>query len=453
MPLAPSGELTSVMIGRETTFGSAVVTTTALICDTASFLGSNQFLERPGARQRIGRTEPVTGMFMGKGSLSFEVDPDTIGAVLKLLMGAESIAPAYVAPTNVPGAPTGTGGTFPATGNYRWKVVFKNATVIATGTNAAAYAAVITGISAESAQANVTATTQNVTLTLGAAPSGSTVMDIYRTAAAGASGSEMLIASNVAASTTYTDTGLANGTVALPSDVYTHTFTLASPRSSFTAQFNRVADALNAVGNKISQLSMSVNSKAILMAKLATEYASEAYVGSPVAPSYSTLYPFSFETPGNFGKINGVNSTATIQAWNFDVNTALTTDFPAFGNGRYRGQMPEGATKAAGGMELAFETTDMVKNFWGSPTATGPQSIVLPIALDYKLVSTDLANVNNPFALEVIMGKAKLTANDVAQNQGNYLKQMAKFELYETANGASDDIKFILTNQAPGSSI
>lgn len=109
-------------------------------------------------------------------------------------------------------------GTFPATGNYIYRVVFKKGNVVATGAtdNTAAYADVATNLSTESPPVNVAATTDNVVLAIGSAPATSTVMDIYRTAAAGASGSETLIASNVAVSTAYTDTGLANGSVALP---------------------------------------------------------------------------------------------------------------------------------------------------------------------------------------------------------------------------------------------
>lgn len=325
MAQAPSGELASLAIGKETVFGSPVVPTVFLVPSDINFIGSNELLERTGSRRRVGRTYPATGMFMGKGSFAFEVDPDTFGPVLKLTQGAETV--------------------------------------------------------------------------------------------------------------------VANGATG-----WDHTYTIASPRANFTAQINRVTDAINCTGNRVASLNLTANPKSILEARVTTEYASEALVGTPVAPTYSTLYPFVFENPGNYGQINGVQSAATILAWDINVATGLTADFSGFGLGRIRGPYPETLTKVNGGCTIAFEDDTAYRLFWGADAATGPQSTITSTSLAFKYVSTDLIAAGLPYSLQVICANCFIQGADVNIRPQGYLTQVIKFEAFETTNGASDDVKFILTN-------
>ena len=77
---APSAELATVGIGREITYGTAVSPTLFLIPSSENFDGTNELLERPGARKRIGQTEPLTGLYTGKGQMQVEADADSLGA-------------------------------------------------------------------------------------------------------------------------------------------------------------------------------------------------------------------------------------------------------------------------------------------------------------------------------------------------------------------------------------
>lgn len=65
---APSAELATVGIGRETTYGTAVSPTLFLIPSSENFDGTNELLDRPGARKHIGQTEQLTGLYTRKGS-------------------------------------------------------------------------------------------------------------------------------------------------------------------------------------------------------------------------------------------------------------------------------------------------------------------------------------------------------------------------------------------------
>lgn len=409
MAQAPSGELTSIGIAKETTFGTAVSPSQFLICSDVNVNGVNEFLERPGSRKRIGRTKPSTGMYSIKGSLSHECDPDNTGSLLALTLGTENTAANAANPTAAAVTTTLTVGT---------PVGFV--------------------LAIPAAMTNIT---RGQSLTIDTAGNAETVVVQQVTATGFYAYFTKVHASAVA---------ISNAAVVLG---YDHTFTLGSPRSSFTLQLNRIIDAVNYFGCKSSQLSIKVSEKSIIEAVLTVEGQSEAFVGSPTTPSYSTLFPFRFESPTNTAKINGVASDATIMGWNVDINTGLTVDFPSFGNGRLRAQMPETVTKVTGGLDLAFETETAMQAFWGISGATGPQSVVLPSALDFKLVSSDMVNTAVTYALEIIMGTVMITGNPINVQPAGYLKQSAKFECYESINGAADDVKMILTNGNSGSSI
>ncbi len=406
---APSGELVSMGIGKESSYGSAAVPSVFLIPTQEQFDGTNELLDRMGARKRVGRTEAMTGMFTGKGSMQIEVDPDTFGAVLALLMGGEAVAanlanPAALAVTTTLSAavPMGWGAATPV--SMTNIVVGQSLTVDTAGL---VETVVVQAISA-------------------------TQFWAYFTKAH---------ASGVA---------ITNAAVVL---AYDHTFTLASPRNSFTTQINEITAARNCVGGKFSQLQLNVQAQSVLEAALQVEYQTEAHVNSPVTPTYSTLPAFVFETTGNAVNVNGASADASIQGWSVDINTGLITKFPKYGNGRLRGQLPETFTKASGKIDLAFETETMRQAFWGLTGSTGPQSQVLAVPLAFTFVSNGFVNTAVPYELQVIIPKAKFVNASTPMRTNDYIKQTVQYEAYESTNGAGDDVKFVLTNAASGPSI
>lgn len=233
----------------------------------------------------------------------------------------------YDAPTNklgfaipeVGSAPTltvadnGSGGTgsFTPGATLYYKVVFKRTNgVTATGSNTAAYADQITNLSAEaSVVVSASATNDDMKLTIGSAPAGTTYMDIYRTAKAGggAPGSETLVASNVAVATTYLD-GALDGAVALP--VTSGNYVTAGP---FTPSVD--APAFNSVWH----VAVAANGNVCF-----TDLGA-AHVGcfSPATPATTTWYHTTGSTydicqgpDGNiwFTEYGGTNSIGVINA-------------------------------------------------------------------------------------------------------------------------------------------
>ena len=243
-------------------------------------------------------------MFTGKGSMQVECDPDTIGALLLLAMGAEAIvsdpanpSPLAVSTTLSAAQPIGNGWATPA-----------SMTNIVKGQSLT----VDTSTPAETVVVRAVTATQFFAYFTKAHAEGVTVV---------------------------------NASVV---DAYDHTFTLASPRNSFTAQLNDVISAKNAFGSKIGKLSFKITPKSIIEAMCSVEYQGEANVGSPTSPTFSTLRGFVFTTPGNAVTMNGIAIDSSVQAISLDIDIGLVTDYPRYGNGRYRAQLPEMVTKVTG---------------------------------------------------------------------------------------------------------
>ena len=411
MPQAPNSELTSVGIGRESSYGSAATPSVFLISSNTNFGVTNELLDRTAPRKRVGRTKALAGLVVGKGALSVEADPDTLGALLNMSIGAEAVA----ANANNPGA-----SAVNTTSTAATPIGF-------TGMPLASFTNVAVGQSL-----TVDTSGNQETVVVKAVNSTASTFYAYFTKAHG-SGVTVVNAAVVLA--------------------YDHTFTLASPRGSFTTQINQVTDAKNCVGSKISQISFKANPKSILEAVVSASYQTEAKVGSPTTPVYSVLDAFRFETTGNVAQINGANSDATVLGWGVDVKTGLVSDFPNFGNGRLMGVLPETLSVVSGNLDLAFETETLLQNFWGQPGATGPQSSLFPITLLFKFVSSDYINTAVQYTLQFVLNNVLLKTDGIVIKSNDYLKQNATFECYESINGANDDVKCILTNTASGNSI
>lgn len=412
--MASSSELSALGIGKETTPGTAVVPTLWLPARNVALDLDYTNHERSAPKQRVGRTVAADGTALGKGGFDLECEPPALAAILNLIMGAESIGANAANPTVPTGAPTLSGPT----------VV--GATVLpfssATGYIAGNGFRVDAGLATQEDFVIASVATNNVTVTAPAKYAHATAAAIAPCALA-----------------------------------YDHTFTLASPRNYFSAQWNRINGLAGggtkvAAGCKLDSVSFTPNAKDVLLAKVALEYLTEANVSAPAAPSFSTLTPILFEQSSNYAKIAGVNSDALVTQFGITVNAGLIKDFFGIGN-RTRTAIPEGSSMVNGTIDLAFESANMQQRFWGAPGATGPQSIVTPVVLNMLLASNDNVNASVPYQVQFIIGKAKLTGLTVKASGKSYITQAAKFEAYETANALQDDLKVVLSNNVNTASI
>jgi hypothetical protein len=408
---APSGELTSIMCGKESVFGTAVTPTATHIADSVNFAGSNETLERPGATKAVGQNDEPTGMFLAKYDLSLEPDPDNFGSIALLTMGAE----AFGANANNPTVPGGS-------------TTLNGATVVG-------------------------ATTFTLTSVTGYATGNGFRID------AGLPTQEDFIQTgapvgNVVTVTTPAKYNHANAAAVTPCTLaYDHTFSLASPRLSATWQINRILESLNLVGAKVSQLQLNMTPKQILQCKLSGPYANEAVIGSPTSPTYSVINPPIFEQPGNALTINGVVADATCMGWQVQVNTGVVTDYPKFGNGRFPSVFPENKTVVTLSLDMAYETTTQERNFWGGQSVTGPQATVPSFPLTILVQSPDAVNAGTQYKLALNFGKCKPISAPVPAKAKDYLKQTIKFKVYMSTRGANDDLKMVLTNASNAASL
>jgi hypothetical protein len=427
-PFSPSSELTSIGVGKESTFGSAASPTAYLICDETTFTPTSELLERPGARQRIGRTASVAGMFTGKGTLSCEADPDNIEAILCFGMGLDAL---------------GDSG-FGNAGRVNYQAAITNP-----GTNGS----VSTTLAAQVKQGSNIAQ-----LTSATGVSAGSLLTVDSTGFTEAIQVLAKNSPNIAARFLRGHSAGVNVISSPVTNAHLRVLQIASPRPSFTSTVYRVTDLIEYVGCKVSSLSISPSEKAILTVKAQLEYQNELGQGgySPYDPSpswpsaptitYSTLDPFRFQDPGNYGNISGSASSATIMGWQVDVNNGVVADYPNFNNGRLRSFYPEQQTKVSGTLSLGFETEDAVRQFWGNALAQSPQTVLAPITLAFQFQQPWYINASYQYTLIIAMGLCKISTVGIPIKNGDYLKQSVKFEAYETTNGAQDDILIFLFN-------
>jgi len=438
-PFAPSSALVALGLAKEATFGTFVNTPTVwMVPDEATFTPTNELLERPGSRQRIGRTSSVAGMFTGKATLSCEADPDNVEALLCFALGLDALADSGFGTTAYPNfqAPISN----PA----------NNGTVSTTLASTVQAGSEVANLTAIAGVANIGL------LTVGSGGNAETVQTWGKHAGSGATG---VVAARFARS--HASSSVVVSSTVVPAHL--RAIQMQSPRPTFTTRVYRVTDDLSYAGCKVSSLTIAPAEKAVLSVKVQLEYQNEASNGgystydptptwpTPPSPTLSTLEPFTFQSSFNYGLIDGVASSATIMGWQVAMENGLVADYPNFGGGRLRAPYPEQQTKVSGSLDLGFETEDLIRKFWGNDLAGGPQSVVLSTVLNFQFETPWLINASYQYTMSIVLPKIKLSTVGVPIKGGDYLKQSAKFEAYESADGAQDDLTVFLIN-ANGSS-
>lgn len=401
---SPAFNLTTTGIGIESTYSVAATPTIFLSAQDAGFAGTNDWIERQSARGNVGREEASTGTFTGAGSMTIECEPDTFGAVLALASGTEQVTANVANPTAQTVTTTTTGPT--TAGAYTVIPVTAN-TNIAVGD----WYTIDTSTNAEPVQV---------------ASKNGLLVTVYATTKNHASGVSFV-----------------NAAVPL---AYDHVYTLGSPRKSFTAQRNRITDAVNFTGNKISSIDITAANRALATARIATVYANEANVGSPTTASYSTLYPFRFNDPGNTVTVQGTAADAGIMGFTMTLNNGLQAAEYVFGGGRFINAIPEGQARVNGSMTLQFTSQTAQQRFWGTSGSTGPQSVVQPVNVAFYWQGVNYVNRAVRYGLTITLPKVKFTTTPVAGRQGGLLTQTVNYEAYSTGLQTNDDVSFKLTN-------
>jgi len=406
VPQSPQFELSSIGLAKEPAYAVQTSPTLWVSAQDFDFHGTTEILARGSARGNVSRELGATGMYTGVGSATIELDPDIAQSILALSLGAESVTPNATVQTA--GAAVTT--TSPTGVGYLGSQDITPAAM--TGITAGMLLRLDSGAKQEDVRVeSITATT-------------------FRTAPRFTHPPNFTIVQ--------TPLSLA----------YDHLFTIGSPRSTSTWQWNRRQDTMAYSGNKISSLQISGAPKQILLAKIATQYSTEQKITVPGTPSFSTVYPFRFEDSGNTALVNGL-SRADILSYNLTVNTGLIGSEQVFGHGRFTGSSPEGLSMVSGDAMMQFENEDMQEYFWGAKASTSPQSTVQPISFSFFWQGQDYINAAVRYGITFTMPACIITSNPTPGRAGGLLQQNVKFEAYQSVPGASDDLSVKLTNANP----
>lgn len=91
--LASFGFATAMGVAREATFGTAVAPTQYIPFVTDSMTYSNKLIKRVNVRKIKGQTQSAQGQVELKGSFESEAEPDSIGLLLGLALGVDTVTP------------------------------------------------------------------------------------------------------------------------------------------------------------------------------------------------------------------------------------------------------------------------------------------------------------------------------------------------------------------------
>lgn len=222
---------------------------------------------------------------------------------------------------------------------------------------------------------------------------------------------------------------------------------------SFSSELNRVTDAIDMLGCKMNGLSLSFDPGKGLTPKFDVCYATEVVNASPTAPTFSTKLPFTFTGPNNavqvFGSVAGQAGQVTIHQFSVDLKNNLVTDYYSAGSGS-RGvvDLPQQGASVSGKAKLGFETDLAYQKFLGG--ATAPGAVIPGVAFDLALFTSDVIDIGLGinYGIEIIVPNCVISTHSTKISSGGIIYQDISFEAGESANGANDDIKIILTNLA-----
>lgn len=399
----PTGQLTSLGVGKETTFGTFATPSIFHACEDVSPTPKNILIPLPASRKRYGQTLPIVAGFEGRMTLTPEADGDTIGQLWAYGMGAQT-------------SPAATYGSTTTTASY-----------------------------------SIGVSTIAVVSTLGLQPGSQVGVDTAGQA------ENLLIASLTLTTITFssptTKTHSSGITVAQQATTARGSALTFGALPSFSAESNRGTDTVDYLGCMIDNFSLSIAPGKALQPKFGIFYANEVLQGSPTTPTISTKKPYYAENPNNvallFGTAYGQAGQCTVQQVDISVanNLAPIRSFPA---GRSPVTFAQQQRKASGKTVLGFENDQAYKAFLGNASsATSPQASVPGVSLDFRVFSSDAVDGGGlQYGAEFYLGNVILETHGAPVKSSNYITQEFSFQAAETANGANDDLKIFLITAA-----
>lgn len=404
-PYVPQGELESLGIGAETTFG---VKATPTIWHAFTMFQPKTTTDAVARAPRLSLASPYPGTGGRTVGMTLDVEPDsdTFPQLLAYTMGAQTNPSTALYSSTLSGAIT-AGNTSCVVASALF--VYVGETIVIGGTTP---------------ETVVVTSVQGTTLQFTPALSFNHANNQTVTATGGGGG--------------------AGGKLNIMSP--------GSPLPSFTLQLNRPTTGVvptpsictDYLGTCVDQLALSFAAKQGLRAKFSLVAKNDPTDATPTSPTMSSLNPYIYEQQNTYATIGGEvlgngQSTASLLQWSITISNNLNKANFTYGNGNLVRSFPEQLRKVSGTMQLYFESNAQLLNF----NAAIAGGALPPISALIPMVSIDLIpSGTNPFAIGIWMPKLFLKTLDIGDDTSKAVTQTYSFDAGESTPGANDTIEF-----------
>jgi len=405
----PQGELETLGIGKETTFGT-LATPTIWHCFKSFQPKTTVDAIARAPRASIAQPAPGTGGRSVSMTLDVEPDPDTFPQLLAYTLGSQTGPATTLYSSTLNGAVTA--------GN----------TSITVASSLFCYTGESISIGGTTPETVVISQVNGANIKLKTA-----------------------LANNHANNATVTATG---GTGGGGGGGKLITMTMGSPLPSFSLEVARPgATSTDYLGSCVDQLTLSCAAKQGLQAKFSLLAQNDVTQGSPTTAALSVLNPYIFEQQFTFaqmgGEVLGGGTAASLLSFQLTINNNLNKNYWTFGSGNIVRSFPEQQRKVSGTVTLGFESSTQLTNF-NSAQSGGNNTLYSMII---PLVATDLTSVTNPMAMGIYMPKIFLQTMDIQDDTSKALQVTYSFSCGESdvaneATGPNDNITIYSINSA-----
>jgi hypothetical protein len=390
---APQGELATIAISRESTFGVFPGSPSWIFHAFTQHNPTVSTSPVPRApRGSIAAPIPGTGGRTVAMSLDVEPDEDTISQLLAFTLGAQTTPSATLFTSTLNGL-----------------------------LNSGATAAVLTST-------NFIYAGQSLIIDVGGShPETVTVTGITNTNAISFTPAT---AFSHASGATCTVTGTGGSKMS--------TLKMVTPLPSFTMQVSRPGGtSTDYLGSCIDQLQLSLSNKGALKTKFSLSAQQVVNDASPVTPTMSVLNPYIAEQQFTAAQIGGevpsILSAASLEEWTLSINNNFNKSNFAIGAGNTVRSFLEQMRKVTGSMKLMFETNVQYNNC----NAALNGGNLPPITMLLPLVGTDSSG-SAPYAVGIWLPNVFLSKSAIADDTSKPTELTVNFECGESTPGAND---------------
>jgi hypothetical protein len=207
----------------------------------------------------------------------------------------------------------------------------------------------------------------------------------------------------------------------------------------------------------MDSVSFTINPKSGLSPKFTICYATEANDPSPVAATFSTKLPYTFEHPANIqtmgiastvgGYVIGARGQVSTLGLSLTLNNNIDKTYFSGASGREVQAWPQQQRSVKGTITLGFETNTAYQYFLGSSGASATiNGIQIPaVCFTWSMFSASYADpfLNIPYSLTFKLPNLFASSHAVSNKSTGVIQQTFDFEAAESGNGTQDDLTIL----------